>query len=193
MTGSASSAISGHIKPSHQVSRDVRGQSFWYSAILHKKWTHCTLHILLVATINRLIILPLLVRAESFHVFIIHRTLTWTTGSLSCVRDHSYAVVYTQSHKKLRLVYLVWFQGVHKIFVVYESPLLSVKDVKHRVQLRLVGGEPCHTHTQIQWFKTGKLNIAKVPKFVCVYMSAWRIVRCQWELINKHNDWMNVV
>ena len=26
----------------------------------------------------------------------IHRTLTWTTGSLTCVRDHSYACVYTR-------------------------------------------------------------------------------------------------
>ena len=29
-------------------------------------------------------------------VSVIHRTLTWTTGSLTCVRDHSYAWVYTQ-------------------------------------------------------------------------------------------------
>ena len=29
-------------------------------------------------------------------VSVIHRTLTWTTGSLTCVRDHSYACVFTQ-------------------------------------------------------------------------------------------------
>ena len=29
--------------------------------------------------------------AESFRISVIHRTLTWTTGSLTCVRDHSYA------------------------------------------------------------------------------------------------------
>ena len=29
------------------------------------------------------------VQAQSFHVSVIHRTLTWTTGSLSCIRDHS--------------------------------------------------------------------------------------------------------
>ena len=27
----------------------------------------------------------------SFRVFVTHRILTWTTGSLTCVRDHSYA------------------------------------------------------------------------------------------------------
>ena len=34
------------------------------------------------------------VHAGSFRVSIIHRTLTWSTGSLTCVRDHSYACVY---------------------------------------------------------------------------------------------------
>ena len=34
--------------------------------------------------------------AGSFHVSIIHHALTWTTGSLTCVGDHSYACVYTQ-------------------------------------------------------------------------------------------------
>ena len=39
----------------------------------------------------------LLVHAGSFHVFVIHRTLslTWTTGSLTGIRDHSYVCVYT--------------------------------------------------------------------------------------------------
>ena len=36
------------------------------------------------------------VHAGSFRVFAIHRTLTWTTGSLTCVLDYSYACVYTQ-------------------------------------------------------------------------------------------------
>ena len=36
------------------------------------------------------------VHAGSFRVFIIHRTPTWTTGSLPCIRDHSCACVYTQ-------------------------------------------------------------------------------------------------
>ena len=35
------------------------------------------------------------VHAGSFRVSIIHRTLTWTTRSLTCVRDHSCACVYT--------------------------------------------------------------------------------------------------
>ena len=36
------------------------------------------------------------VHAGSFLVSVIHQTLTWTTGSLMCVRDHSYVCVYTQ-------------------------------------------------------------------------------------------------
>ena len=34
--------------------------------------------------------------AGSFRVSTIHRTLTWTSGSLTCVPDHSYACVYTR-------------------------------------------------------------------------------------------------
>ena len=34
------------------------------------------------------------VHAGSFRVSVIHRTLTWTTGSLTCVRDHSCARIY---------------------------------------------------------------------------------------------------
>ena len=36
------------------------------------------------------------VHAGSFRVSVNHRTPTWTTGSLACVCDHSYACVYTQ-------------------------------------------------------------------------------------------------
>ena len=50
------------------------------------------LYILLVATINRLLILPFLVHAGSFRVSVIHRT----PGSLTCIRDHFYACVYTR-------------------------------------------------------------------------------------------------
>ena len=32
---------------------------------------------------------------QCFRVSVIHRTLTWTTGSLTCVRDHCYTCVYT--------------------------------------------------------------------------------------------------
>ena len=31
----------------------------------------------------------------SFPVSVIHQTLTWTTGSLTCVPDHSYACMHT--------------------------------------------------------------------------------------------------
>ena len=36
------------------------------------------------------------VHAGSLRGSVIHRTLTWTTGSSTCVRDHSYACVYTR-------------------------------------------------------------------------------------------------
>ena len=36
------------------------------------------------------------VHAGSFRVSVIHRTLTWTPGCLTSVRDHSYACVYTR-------------------------------------------------------------------------------------------------
>ena len=34
--------------------------------------------------------------AGPFRVSVIHQTLTWTSGSLKCVHDHSYACIYTQ-------------------------------------------------------------------------------------------------
>ena len=36
------------------------------------------------------------VHAGSFRVFVIHKTLTWTTGSVTCVRDQSYVCLYTR-------------------------------------------------------------------------------------------------
>ena len=36
------------------------------------------------------------VHAGSYHVSVIHQSLTWTAESLRCVRDHSYACVYTR-------------------------------------------------------------------------------------------------
>ena len=36
------------------------------------------------------------VAAGSFRVSVIHRTLTWTAGFLTCVRDYSYACVFTR-------------------------------------------------------------------------------------------------
>ena len=36
------------------------------------------------------------VHAGSFRVSVIHQTLTWTAGSITCVHDYSYACIYTQ-------------------------------------------------------------------------------------------------
>ena len=51
-------------------------------------------HVIIPFTRQRYPVLQ--VHAGSFIIFVIHRTLTWTTGSLMCVRDHSYACVYTR-------------------------------------------------------------------------------------------------
>ena len=46
---------------------------------------------------NQLSIYPVSkVHAGSLRVSVIHLTLTWTTGTLACVRDHSYACVHTR-------------------------------------------------------------------------------------------------
>ena len=43
-------------------------------------------------TVQKCIYVPVSnMHAGSFRVFVIHRTPTWTTGSLTCVRDHSCA------------------------------------------------------------------------------------------------------
>ena len=38
------------------------------------------------------------VHAGCFHVSVIHWTLTWTMGSLTCLCDNSYACIYTHGH-----------------------------------------------------------------------------------------------
>ena len=48
-------------------------------------------------------IIHLKVHDGSFRVSIIHRALTWTTRSLTCVRDHSYACVYTPTTSQYML------------------------------------------------------------------------------------------
>ena len=43
------------------------------------------------------------VHAGTVHVSVIHQTLTWPTGSLAYVCDHSYAWVYTQGLGELKV------------------------------------------------------------------------------------------
>ena len=47
-------------------------------------------------TVQKCILLTGKVHAGSFRVSVIHRTLTWTTGSLTRILDHSCACVYTR-------------------------------------------------------------------------------------------------
>ena len=44
------------------------------------------------------------VYAVSLRVSVIHRTLTWTTGYLTCVQDHFYACIYTQHFDLEKLI-----------------------------------------------------------------------------------------
>ena len=60
------------------------------------------------------------VHAGSVRVSIIHRTLTWTTGSLTCVRDHSYACVYIQggwAHPQRVSTTFLTRRNSHKFFL----------------------------------------------------------------------------
>ena len=60
------------------------------------------------------------VHAGSFHVPIIHRTMTWTTGSLACVPDHSCACVYTLGLGTLAMTQhnIFWLGKTHNNFLV---------------------------------------------------------------------------
>ena len=56
-----------------------------------------TIALLFPFTVHKYIYPPISkVHAGSFRVFVIHQTLTRTTGSLTCVRDYFYACVYTR-------------------------------------------------------------------------------------------------
>ena len=57
--------------------------------------------------------------AGSFRVCIVHRTLTWTTGSLTCLRDHSYARIYTRrwSHRLRVSITFLTRKNSHNFFL----------------------------------------------------------------------------
>ena len=86
----------------------------------------------------------------SFRVPVIHRTLTtWTTGSLTCVLDHSYAcIIYTRwlgtptasQHNIFdseTLVFLVLLTGVELGSWNVKSDVLPTEPPRHIVLLRL--------------------------------------------------------
>ena len=56
------------------------------------------------------------VHAGSFLFFIIHQTLTWTTGSLTCVCDHSYSCVGTHE-QWVSTVFLTLGEKLPQIFL----------------------------------------------------------------------------
>ena len=61
------------------------------------------------------------VHAGSFRISIICRSLTWTTGSFTCVCDHSYACVYTRGvwHTDNESAQHFWLKNSHKFFLCF--------------------------------------------------------------------------
>ena len=74
------------------------------------------------------------VHAGSFHVSVIHRNLTWTTGSLTCVHDHDTRLVCHRSHQKLFKVYL---DGVAKQQEVSQGVPWTVSNVFNKLSAGL--------------------------------------------------------
>ena len=70
--------------------------------------------------VKRQVIYCFSVHAGSFHVSIIHQTLTWTTGSLSCVHDHSCACLYVRGlGTPTASQHNIFYSGkTHKFFIV---------------------------------------------------------------------------
>ena len=75
--------------------RAPHGWKLW--SLLTMGAAHCANHYQLFIFTVQKYIYPYVskVHAGSFRVAVIHRNLTWTTGSLTCVSDHSYACVCT--------------------------------------------------------------------------------------------------
>ena len=61
------------------------------------------------------------VHAGSFRVSVNHRTLTWTTGSLTCVRDHYCACVYTRvvGHTDSESAQHFWLRKTNIVFLCF--------------------------------------------------------------------------
>ena len=68
----------------------------FFSAFLHRRGSVCDRFEFLCHVGSHILSSGVHVPAGYFRVSIIHWTLKWTTGSLMCVHDLSYACVYTQ-------------------------------------------------------------------------------------------------
>ena len=75
--------------------------------------------------------------AGSFCVSVIHGTMTWTTGSLTCVRDHSFACVYTHrgwAHRQQVSTTFLTQKNSHKLFFPLQQQklieLIRDKDIE---------------------------------------------------------------
>ena len=81
---------------------------------------HLTLYPLFKLTVQKYIYLSVSkVLAGCFCVSVIHQTLIWITGSLTCVHEHSCACVYTRELGTLTV-------SQHNIFDLENSQILCV-------------------------------------------------------------------
>ena len=125
------------------------------------------------------------VHAGSFCVFIIHRTLTWTTGSSTCIRDYSYACVYTRpclssKNEKWCLIYGSSRNKIkrNKSYHQYGRGVNG----KHAVHTEPNGGalKSGQEHVHLQWkvysgVKTGDRYTSN--RKLLVYQQQYRCVR----------------
>ena len=67
------------------------------------------------------------VHAGSFYVSVIHRTLTWTTRSFTCIRGHSYACVYTPTTSQHDILIRKNSQFVLVFLTGFEPPIFGYR------------------------------------------------------------------
>ena len=65
------------------------------------------------------------VHAGSFHVSVSQRTLTWTTGSLACVRDNSCAFIYTRELTLMITVVVMMTLTMEVVMIMITLPTMK--------------------------------------------------------------------
>ena len=74
------------------------------------------------------------VRAGFFHVSIIHQPLTWTTGSLTCVHDHSCACIYTPTVSQHNLLDLYRLNGFLVLLMGFKPSTFDINYNKYTIK-----------------------------------------------------------
>ena len=94
------------------------------------------------------------VHAECFSVSIIHRTLTWTTGSLTCAQMLMQAITHgvTDTHKRVCTESWLWeknslpHQGIEPVSVVWRSDALANSATFPFLCLEMISASPSEQH-----------------------------------------------